>query len=69
MFSSQSDKSTARATQQNVRSSTSPSIINSELVVKGNLTSGGGIQVDGQVEGDIRCATLPSAIMHASGEK
>ena len=58
MFSSQNDKTVAAAAQRNVRSSTTPSIINSDLVLKGNLTSAGGIQVDGQVEGDIRCATL-----------
>jgi len=48
------------ATQQksNVRTSATPSIISSDLTVNGNLTSAGEIQVDGRVEGDIRCANL-----------
>jgi len=35
-----------------------PSIISAELTVKGSLVSGGDIQVDGIVEGDVRCAAL-----------
>jgi cytoskeletal protein CcmA (bactofilin family) len=62
MFSRPSEEhsSATAATQQksNVRSSGTPSIISSDLTVNGNLTSAGEIQVDGRVEGDIRCANL-----------
>lgn len=37
---------------------TAPSIISSDLVVHGNLTATGDIQVDGTVEGDIRSQSL-----------
>ncbi|MGB6085007.1 bactofilin family protein, partial [Parvibaculum sp.] len=40
----------------NVR--TAPSIISSDLVVHGNLTATGDIQIDGTVEGDIRSQSL-----------
>ena len=35
-----------------------PSIISSELVVRGTLISAGDVQVDGKVDGDIRAASL-----------
>jgi len=38
--------------------SAAPSIISSDLVVNGTLTSSGDIQVDGRVEGDVRSAGL-----------
>ena len=35
-----------------------PSIISADLAIDGNLTSGGEIQVDGVVNGDIKCKVL-----------
>jgi cytoskeletal protein CcmA (bactofilin family) len=35
-----------------------PSIISEDLTIKGNVTSKGEIQVEGEVEGDIRCGSL-----------
>ena len=35
-----------------------PSIIGEDLAIRGNVTSKGEIQVDGEVEGDIRCGSL-----------
>lgn len=35
-----------------------PSIISSDLTITGDLVSGGEIQVDGTIDGDIRCKTL-----------
>ena len=35
-----------------------PSIIGEDLTIRGNITSKGEIQVDGQIEGDIRCGSL-----------
>ena len=35
-----------------------PSIIGEDLTIKGNITSKGEIQIDGQIEGDIRCGSL-----------
>jgi cytoskeletal protein CcmA (bactofilin family) len=35
-----------------------PSIIASDLVVNGTLTSNGHVQIDGQVRGDVHCAGL-----------
>jgi len=35
-----------------------PSIIGEDLTIKGNITSRGELQVDGQIEGDIRCGSL-----------
>ncbi|MGB0694151.1 MAG: bactofilin family protein [Rhodospirillaceae bacterium] len=35
-----------------------PSIISADLTVTGDLLSAGEIQIDGRVEGDIRCASL-----------
>jgi predicted acyltransferase (DUF342 family) len=35
-----------------------PSIIGEDLRIRGNVTSKGEIQVDGEIEGDIRCGSL-----------
>ena len=35
-----------------------PSIIGEDLTITGNVTSKGEIQVDGELEGDIRCSSL-----------
>jgi len=35
-----------------------PSIIGSDIVVNGTLTSTGHVQIDGRVKGDVRCAIL-----------
>ena len=35
-----------------------PSIISADVVITGVLQSGGDIQVDGRVDGDVRCAAL-----------
>ena len=35
-----------------------PSIIGEDLMIRGNVTSKGEIQVDGEIEGDIRCSSL-----------
>ena len=35
-----------------------PSIIGEDLTIRGNVTSKGEIQVDGEIEGDIRCSSL-----------
>jgi cytoskeletal protein CcmA (bactofilin family) len=35
-----------------------PSIIGEDLMIKGNVTSKGEIQVDGEIEGDISCSSL-----------
>ena len=35
-----------------------PSIIGEDLTIKGKITSKGEIQIDGQIEGDIRCGSL-----------
>ena len=40
------------------RGASAPSIISSDLVVKGTLTSTGDIQIDGYVEGDVRSVGL-----------
>ena len=40
------------------RSSSAPSIISADLMVKGTLTSTGDIQIDGHVEGDVRSIGL-----------
>ena len=40
------------------RGSSAPSIISSDLIVKGTLTSTGDIQIDGTVEGDVRSVGL-----------
>ena len=35
-----------------------PSIIGEDLTIRGNVTSKGEIQIDGEIEGDIRCGSL-----------
>jgi len=35
-----------------------PTIIGEDLTIKGNVISKGEIQIDGQIEGDIRCGSL-----------
>ena len=35
-----------------------PSIIGEDLTIKGNVTSKGEVQVDGEIEGEIRCGSL-----------
>ena len=35
-----------------------PSIIGEDLTIRGNITSNGELQVDGEIEGDIRCGSL-----------
>src|SRR4029450_7345212 len=35
-----------------------PSIIGEDLTIRGNITSKGELQVDGEIEGDIRCGPL-----------
>jgi cytoskeletal protein CcmA (bactofilin family) len=35
-----------------------PSIIGDDLTIRGNITSKGEIQVDGEIEGDVRCGSL-----------
>ena len=35
-----------------------PSIIGEDLTIRGNVTSKGEVQVDGEIEGDIRCSSL-----------
>ena len=35
-----------------------PSIIGEDLTIRGNVTCNGEIQVDGEIEGDIRCSSL-----------
>src|SRR3954471_17670261 len=40
------------------RNGGAPSIISSELVVRGTLISAGDVQIEGKVDGDIRAASL-----------
>lgn len=60
MFSKSNDKSmTANTMNKSTRSANSaPSIISSDVTIKGNITTNGEIQLDGVVEGDIRSASL-----------
>lgn len=69
MFSRNKDKETEKAAAPVVAPAptapvkrtgarTAPSIISNDLVVHGNLTATGDIQVDGTVEGDIRSQSL-----------
>jgi len=66
MFSSKKDTAAAAAAaaaaptppMKRAGRSSAPSIISSDLVVNGTLTSAGDIQVDGRVEGDVRSAGL-----------
>lgn len=45
-------------TERGASASCVPSIISNDMSVSGNLTGDGAMQVDGTVEGDIRCAHL-----------
>lgn len=63
MFSKGSGKGGARQAPEPGRSETPtgkpvPSLLGTDLKVVGNLECAGEIQIDGQVEGDIRCGTL-----------
>ncbi len=51
---------TSRATAPAAAASsgTAPSYLGNDLLLKGNLVSKGEVQIDGQVEGDIRCTSL-----------
>jgi cytoskeletal protein CcmA (bactofilin family) len=35
-----------------------PTIISADMAISGTLASGGDVQIDGQVEGDVRCISL-----------
>ena len=49
----------ADVSQPAVRSSrTTPSIFSADVVLVGNINQGGEIQMDGTIEGDVRCASL-----------
>ena len=55
----QAATSTAQQPQRRAtRSSSAPSIISSDLVVTGTLTSSGDIQIDGTVEGNVNTSNL-----------
>lgn len=60
MFSKSNDKSmTVNTMNKSTRPANSaPSIIGSDVTIKGNVTTVGEIQLDGTVEGDIRSASL-----------
>ena len=54
-------RTTARAASKTPGLSASkmvPSIIGEDLTIRGNVTSKGELQVDGEIEGDIRCGSL-----------
>lgn len=40
------------------RPHSAPTIISADMVINGTLASGGDVQIDGQVEGDVRCIGL-----------
>jgi len=40
------------------RPHSAPTIISADMVINGSLASGGDVQIDGQVEGDVRCIGL-----------
>ncbi|MBL8645102.1 MAG: polymer-forming cytoskeletal protein [Rhodospirillaceae bacterium] len=61
MFSRANNKSVPQREQQEVRTEQNksvPSIISADLSVEGHLVSTGEVQVDGTVNGDIRCKAL-----------
>lgn len=58
MFSKGNNKSSGSEVRAESTSRSVPSIISSDLSIKGDLVSKGEIQVDGTIEGDIRCKTL-----------
>jgi cytoskeletal protein CcmA (bactofilin family) len=47
----------AAGTKRN-RPHSAPTIISADMVINGTLASGGDVQIDGQVEGDLRCTGL-----------
>jgi cytoskeletal protein CcmA (bactofilin family) len=46
------------AVRRSPRSGSAPSIISSDVVIVGSLTSAGDIQIDGRIDGDLRSAGL-----------
>ena len=61
MFSSRKDSAPApqpTAAPAAKRSRPGPSIISADMAIQGSLSSGGDMQIDGRVEGDIRSAGL-----------
>ncbi len=60
MFSKSNDKSmTASTMNKSTRPTNSvPSIISSDVTITGNITTLGEMQLDGTIEGDVRCASL-----------
>jgi cytoskeletal protein CcmA (bactofilin family) len=64
MFSKSKDPETTPAAPapavqvKRARNGGAPSIISSELVVRGTLISAGDVQIEGKVDGDIRAAAL-----------
>jgi len=49
------------------RSRTGPSIIGADVVIQGNMVTGGELQVDGTVQGDVRAAAIvvgPQGAIH-----
>jgi cytoskeletal protein CcmA (bactofilin family) len=65
MFSKASSKSVKSSSEAPKTEATSPSsersvpsIISADLTITGDLRSGGEIQIDGRVEGDIQCTSL-----------
>ena len=67
MFSSKKDEKTVTVppmvpqptgVPRRTRGSAAPSIISSDLVIAGTLTSTGDVQIDGRVEGDVNSAGL-----------
>ena len=59
MFSKDKDQNRAGANQPVAPGKPSPpSLVSRDLKIIGNLKSDGEIQIDGSVEGDIRCKTL-----------
>ena len=59
MFSKDKDQNRAGANQPVAPAKPSPpSLVSRDLKIIGNLKSDGEVQIDGSVEGDIRCKTL-----------
>jgi cytoskeletal protein CcmA (bactofilin family) len=68
MFSSRSKESSAdpqmpaplvpAAGAKRNRPHSAPTIISADMVISGTLASNGDVQIDGQVEGDVRCTGL-----------
>ena len=53
-----SEKSTNSSGEPNVFVKIPPSVLSSDLIVKGNLLTAGDIQIEGKVEGDIQAHLL-----------